>query len=93
MVEKLKEKNSLFDAVDTFVDRHIGSSDADLSEMLELVGYDSLDDLVDAVVPEGIRLRSDLALDAPRGERELLQDLKKIAGKNKVFRSFIGMGY
>ena len=61
--------------------------------MLELLGYESLDAFIDAVVPEEIRLRRPLALPPGRSEREVLQALRGIAGMNRVFRSYIGMGY
>src|SRR4051794_27479379 len=78
---------------DTFVRRHIGPGDEEVREMLEFLGFDSLDKLADATVPESIRLRRPLKLGPPRGESELLAELKTIASKNKVVRSFIGMGY
>ena len=61
--------------------------------MLELLGFDTLDDLIDATVPSAIRMKQPLELGEPRGEHELLGELKEIAGKNKMFRSLIGMGY
>ena len=85
---------------DTFPRRHIGPSDADVSEMLAALGLRTLDELVEQTVPQSIRLTAPLALSgldgpgrSPRGEFELLQELKSIASKNKVNRSFIGMGY
>jgi glycine dehydrogenase len=78
---------------DTFVRRHIGPDAADVKEMLALLGVDSLDELVEQTVPAAIRLKKPLNIGEPRGEFELLQELKQIASKNKVFRSFIGMGY
>jgi glycine dehydrogenase len=61
--------------------------------MLATLGYGSLDLLMDAVVPEDIRLEGPLDLPAPRSEREVLAALEAIAGRNEVYRSFIGMGY
>ncbi|MDB5171401.1 MAG: gcvP, partial [Phycisphaerales bacterium] len=78
---------------DTFVRRHIGPDAADVKEMLALLGVDSLDELVEQTVPAAIRLKKPLNIGEPRGEFELLQELKQIASKNKVFRSFLGMGY
>ena len=86
-------KPGLLGPTDTFVRRHIGPSAAEVREMLEFLGYDSLDALTDATVPGSIRLTRPLALGQPRGEFELLNELKSIASQNKVFRSFIGMGY
>ena len=85
---------------DTFARRHIGPSEADVAAMLASLGLGTLDELIEQTVPASIRLTSPLGLsglDAPgrsaRGEFELLQELKSIASKNKVNRSFIGMGY
>jgi glycine dehydrogenase len=61
--------------------------------MLDYLGYESLDAFIDAVVPEEIRLRRPLALPPGRSEREVLQALRGLAGMNRVFRSYIGMGY
>jgi len=61
--------------------------------MLKLLGYDSLDAFIDAVVPEDIRLRRPLALPPGRDEREVLQALRRIASQNEPFRSYLGMGY
>ena len=90
----------ILDPVDTFPRRHIGPSETDIAEMLQVVGYASLEQFADAVVPAGIRLAKPLKLDGladhsagPRGEFEVLQGLKDIASQNKVNRSFIGMGY
>ncbi|MEA2725372.1 MAG: glycine dehydrogenase [Gemmatimonadales bacterium] len=76
-----------------FAYRHIGPRRADVDEMLEVLSYDSLDAFIDAVVPEEIRLRRPLALPPGRSEREVLQALRGLAGMNRVFRSYIGMGY
>src|SRR5687768_8956453 len=78
---------------DPFVPRHIGPSDDEVREMLGVLGVASLEELIDQTVPPAIRLKKPLKLGPPRGERETLDELRKIASKNKVFRSFIGMGY
>ena len=78
---------------DTFVRRHVGPGAADVRAMLDAVGYDSLDELVDATVPAAIRMAEPLKLGEPRGEFELLQELRSMADKNRVVRSMIGMGY
>ncbi len=66
-----------------FAYRHIGPRRADVDEMLELLGYDSLDAFIDAVVPEEIRFRRPLALPPGRSEREVLQALRGLAGMNR----------
>ena len=78
---------------DLFVPRHIGPGDDEVREMLALLGVSSLDELIDQTIPRDIRLKKPLKLGPPRGEHETLQELWKIAQKNKVLRSFIGMGY
>ncbi|HUG40233.1 MAG TPA: aminomethyl-transferring glycine dehydrogenase [Longimicrobiales bacterium] len=78
---------------DLFVRRHIGPREDEVREMLEAIGYDALDDLIDSAVPEAIRLDRPLALDPPLSEHEALAELKVLASKNRVFRSYLGMGY
>jgi len=76
-----------------FVDRHIGTSDEEQAEMLELLGYPTRAALIDAVVPASIRQRAPLALAAAKGEEEALHELKQLAAKNRVLKCFIGQGY
>src|SRR5919201_1012048 len=78
---------------DSFIPRHIGPTDEDAQAMLELLGYDSLDDLIDATVPEEIRPRRPLALGEGKSETAALRAFRKIASRNQVYRPFIGMGY
>src|SRR5205814_37633 len=78
---------------DTFPRRHIGPDEAEVTEMLALLGYASLEELVAATIPEGIRLRRRLRLPEARGEHEMLEELRGMAARNEVFRSFLGMGY
>jgi len=78
---------------DGFVSRHIGPSASEQQEMLKLLGYDTLDAFIDAVVPPDIRLRRPLALPPGRDEREVLQALRRFATQNEPFRSYLGMGY
>jgi glycine dehydrogenase len=78
---------------DTFIARHIGPGDDEIVAMLAQVGCRSLDDLIDSTVPASIRLNRPLRLGEPRGERELLAQLRAIADQNRVLRSYIGMGY
>src|SRR5687767_5637810 len=78
---------------DRFVRRHIGPDAAQTRQMLELCGFQSLDAVAEAAVPGQIRLRKPLNLPASRSEYGLLGELKQIASKNQVFRSFIGAGY
>jgi len=89
----LKTPADPFAPLDTFARRHIGPQPEDVTAMLELVGYASLDDLADAVVPPAIRMKRALDLPPARGEREALETLRAVMAQNKVFRSFIGLGY
>jgi glycine dehydrogenase len=87
------KNRSLLRHTDTFVRRHIGPDEAEVRQMLDALGYDSLDALIDATVPGSIRMRCPLALGPERSEYELLAELREMVGENQVFRSFIGMGY
>jgi glycine dehydrogenase len=78
---------------DPFVDRHIGPRPEEIAEMLSICGLESLETLIDAVVPAAIRRREPLELGRPGSEHELLCELRRLASHNKVCRSFIGMGY
>ncbi len=78
---------------DAFVARHIGPNDEEIAQMLAVIGQPSLDAMVDAIVPASIRLNAPLALPGATTEEEALDKLRAIAQKNRVFKSFIGMGY
>ncbi len=78
---------------DKFVNRHLGPDEKEISGMLEVIGASSLDELISETIPQQIRIKSELNLEEPVSEYKFLQDLKKIAAKNKVFKSYIGMGY
>ncbi len=84
---------SELEAHNDFHSRHIGPNDAEISEMLAVVGAASLDALVDAIVPSTIRLTAPLALPTAINEEEALAKIRAIAIKNTVARSFIGQGY
>ena len=76
-----------------FERRHVGPGPEEQAGMLAALGFGSLDALCEAVVPAGIRRKTPLPLPAPLPESEALAQLKRIAGRNEVFRSFIGQGY
>ena len=84
---------AILNATDTFAHRHIGPSEADIAEMLEMLGYPSLAAFCDAAVPASIQLAAPMQVTAARSESEALADLHAMASRNKVLRSFIGMGY
>ena len=81
------------DPLDQFARRHIGPSPDDLKPMLDQIGVSSLDALIDEAIPASIRLSQPLDLPPAESESQYLTRLKEIARKNKVFRSFIGLGY
>ena len=76
-----------------FAARHIGPRETDIEVMLKMVGCSSLDEFIAAVVPSSIRTQRPLALEQPLGEQEALDALRAVAERNKVYRSFIGLGY
>ncbi len=76
-----------------FSSRHIGPSPADVERMLGVLGQPSLDALVDAAVPAGIRTSRALDLPVPAGESEVLQELRELAARNRVMVQMIGLGY
>src|SRR5687767_12158065 len=78
---------------DSFVPRHIGPNEVEVAEMLALLGHDTLDALIDAAVPESIRLRRPLAIHTQRTEYEALTRLRGIASANRVLRTYLGLGY
>lgn len=78
---------------DKFVARHIGPREHELNEMLKAVGASSLDELMEQTVPGNIRLEQPLKLKDGLTERQYFRKIKAIASKNKVFNTYIGMGY
>jgi glycine dehydrogenase len=85
-----------FDDFQTFSMRHIGPSEKEQKELLKALDLNSLDDLVSKTIPESIRIEKEIQVPVyikQNQEEEALQQIKKIASKNKVYRSFIGMGF
>src|SRR3954471_14524787 len=78
---------------DRFEQRHIGPTPSEVTEMLRVCGFSDLDALIDSAVPARIRSKRPLNLPASRSEYGLLTELRAIAAKNRVFRTFIGAGY
>ena len=79
--------------IDAFARRHIGPSDEEVRAMLRELGFERLDALIDGTVPNNIRFDRQLNLPKPKSETEALGELRAIAKKNKIARSFIGAGY
>jgi glycine dehydrogenase len=82
-----------FQHPDVFEQRHIGPNTDEINEMVKLCGVNSIDELIDETVPASIRLKNKLKLDTPLSEFEFINQLNAIASKNKVYKSYIGMGY
>lgn len=74
-----------------FAPRHNAPTPSDQQIMLDAVGYPTLDAFIDAVVPETIRLRKPLAIAPARSESDVLANLKRVAGRNQIWRSFLGL--
>ncbi|MGD2077927.1 MAG: aminomethyl-transferring glycine dehydrogenase [Chloroflexota bacterium] len=87
------ENSELLAMADHYVNRHIGPSDADIEQMLATIGVESLQQLVDEAVPDVIRMQGELDLPAPCSESRALEEMRNLSKRNKVYRSFIGMGY
>ncbi len=81
------------DFKDLFEKRHIGPSADETAEMLKVIGYNSLDELIDDTVPAQIKLKKELELPEAMTEQKVLAHLKELASKNKLFKNYIGMGY
>ncbi len=78
---------------DSFVVRHLGPRKKDVEQMLKTIGVDSLEQLINETIPDDIRLKNDLDLPKALNEIEFSQHIKELSDKNKVFKSFIGLGY
>ena len=78
---------------DIFSHRHIGPTASQIKEMLEVINIESVDKLIDETVPQNIRIKEQIELDQPMSEQEYLEHIQVLGKKNKVFKSYIGMGY
>jgi glycine dehydrogenase len=78
---------------DAFALRHIGTGEKDLNQMLKTIGVDSVDQLIYETIPAEIRLKNELNLEKPMTEYEYLNHIQELGKKNKVFKSYIGLGY
>ena len=81
------------DKINLFSKRHLGSGETDINHMLQEVGYNSMSAFIDSVVPGSILKRNAVQIGEEKTEEEVLEELKAIASKNKVFKSFIGQGH
>ncbi|HPT30785.1 MAG TPA: aminomethyl-transferring glycine dehydrogenase [Prolixibacteraceae bacterium] len=78
---------------DKFVNRHIGPREAELSDMLDAIGVSSMEELINQTVPDSIRLKNPLNLSDGLTERQYFRKILDLASRNKVFNTYIGMGY
>ncbi|MFY0685935.1 MAG: aminomethyl-transferring glycine dehydrogenase [Cyclobacteriaceae bacterium] len=78
---------------DSFEERHNGPSPSEVAQMLDYVGVDDLDELIDQTIPQSIRLTKSLNLPSATSEYTYINELRKLASENKVANSFIGQGY
>ena len=78
---------------DAFALRHIGTGEKDLNHMLQTIGVESIDQLIFETIPDDIRLKNELNLEEPMTEYEYLNHIQELGKKNKVFKSYIGLGY
>src|SRR5689334_9341330 len=86
-------RDTTISPADSFIPRHVGPNEAEVAEMLAVIGYATLDELIDATIPAPIRLRRPLAIHERRSEHEALAAMRAIATKNRIFRSYLGYGY
>ena len=76
-----------------FISRHIGPNEEEAAQMLRTIGVGSLDELIGKTIPASIRDKEGLSLPGPISEYQYLTELKQVAARNKVFKSYIGQGY
>ncbi len=85
--------DSALDQTVSFARRHIGPAQDEQAKMLAVLGFSSLDDLIDAAVPTSVHSEEPLALDDGRSEHDVLDELRALADRNQVLTSMIGLGY
>ncbi|HFS66678.1 MAG TPA: glycine dehydrogenase (aminomethyl-transferring), partial [Flavobacteriia bacterium] len=78
---------------DSFKERHLGPRQNDLNEMLDVIGVSSLEQLINETIPDDIRLDKDLDLPVPMSEYQFTNHINALGAKNKVFKTYIGLGY
>jgi len=85
--------NFILMRTDSFALRHVGPRESNLQAMLDTIGVDSLEQLIYETIPDDIRLKSPLNLPAALSENQYAEHIGKLAAKNKVFKTYIGLGY
>lgn len=76
-----------------FIKRHNGPRENELESMFKVIGVDSMDQLIDETVPKAIRLKKEMGINEGLSEQEYIRHIKELASKNKIFKSYIGLGY
>ena len=85
--------NIIYYTMNSFSQRHIGINSKDRKKMLEYLNIENIEKLISETIPENIRLQKDLNLKKPMSEDEYLNHIEKLGKKNKIFKTYIGMGY
>lgn len=80
-------------SLNQFIQRHVGPRISEIDEMTKLIGVGSLDELINKTIPQDIRLKDPLKLPAGISEQDYIKRLREIAGKNRLYKTYIGMGY
>ncbi|HEY6427322.1 MAG TPA: aminomethyl-transferring glycine dehydrogenase [Acidimicrobiales bacterium] len=93
MSEQRASETEALEPFEDFLRRHVGTSEEEQAGMLKVLGYDSLDALIDAAVPDSVRSLAALDLPPAASEHEVLQELRALAGRNVVAEPMIGLGY
>ena len=88
-----KKQNPLAMNTESFALRHLGIRPDQLPAMLDVIGVDSLDQLIRETLPDDIRLKREMQLDPPMSENEFLQHIHSLARENQVLKNYIGLGY
>ena len=78
---------------ENFIQRHIGPGNSDTADMLGEIGCDSIDELLSQTIPENIFLKKKISIQSSNSEFEFLSELRNKSRKNKIYKSYIGMGY
>ena len=93
MTTSVKQTGQELAPFESFVPRHVGPTQADIEKMVGAIGFKTIDELIDATIPAKIRFNGRLDIGPGKAEHEVLAEFRAMAARNKVFRSFIGMGY
>jgi glycine dehydrogenase len=88
-----KDKKNNLNLREMFESRHVGPRPDEINKMLRFLGVDQLDKLIDETIPSSIRMTSGMDLPEPVTESEFIEEFKKITAMNRLFRSYIGLGY